>query len=338
MGTQEQSPAPYQNSTRIIGVRWAKEILKIRQRAGDNWPIAWVDDTLQITSYGDGGGFTAKDPELTLGFARVRGDPPHHSVEDFDSSADVPVGYGRKGIKSSDMVLVDNELYMYVRNYIPGDDPADYTNSRLAWSSDLGITWSWADWHFSTTFGCPAFVQFGPKYAGARDEFVYIVSQDNNNAYLYCPDVALARVPRSRIKDRNAYEFFAGEDSAGGPKWSNEIENRLPMFTDPNGTQRIAVTFVPTLRLYLLVTSHYPPRCTLETHSGALGIFESKEPWGPWSTVYYDHEWSGQFRTYHHRIPPKWIGPGGKTMWLLYSGLDGGLYDFCLKKMTLELA
>ena len=31
------------------------------------------------------------------------------------------------------------------------------------------------------------------------------------------------------------------------------------------------------------------------------------------------------------------ISPDGKTMWLLYSGLDCDLYSFCLKKATLDL-
>lgn len=31
------------------------------------------------------------------------------------------------------------------------------------------------------------------------------------------------------------------------------------------------------------------------------------------------------------------MSPDGCTLWLLYSGLDGGLYTFCLKKATLEI-
>jgi len=53
--------------------------------------------------------------------------------------------------------------------------------------------------------------------------------------------------------------------------------------------------------------------------------------------VYYDHHWSGQNRTYHHKFPPKWISSDGRTMWLLFSGLDGAYYTFCLKKVTVEL-
>ncbi len=336
-GKRRFADAPYAASRKIKSLAWDPEVLKVRQRSGDNWPIAWVDDDLQITSYGDGGGFSARDPELTIGFARVYGDPPSHKCEDFLTDCDIVAGGGRKGIKSSDMLMVDGVLYMWVRNYRPAASPDDYKHSRLGWSRDLGAHWQWADWHFSQTFACPAFVQFGKNYEGARDGYVYMPSQANDDAYEYSPDVVLARAPKDRVAERSAYEFYAGADAKGNPAWSSELADRKPIFTDPRGTQRVAMTYDAPLGRYLLVTSHYPPGCDLKTHTGALGIFDAPEPWGPWSTVSYDPMWSGRDRTYHHRIPPKWICRDGRTFWLLYSGLDGGLYDFCLKKATLQV-
>jgi hypothetical protein len=70
----------------------------------------------------------------------------------------------------------------------------DYRHSRLAWSRDYEKTWTWADWHFSDTFGCPEFVQFGANDKGARDKYLYVVSQANNDAYEYPPDMVMARV------------------------------------------------------------------------------------------------------------------------------------------------
>jgi len=43
---------------------------------GDNWPIAWMHDDSQLTAFCDGKGFSEKDPDLSLGFAWVYGDPP----------------------------------------------------------------------------------------------------------------------------------------------------------------------------------------------------------------------------------------------------------------------
>jgi hypothetical protein len=77
------------------------------------------------------------------------------------------------------------------------------------------------------------------------------------------------------------------------------------------------------------------------THTAALGVFDAPEPWGPWTTVYYSDHWSvtdgRDCRTYHHKFPTKWMSPDGKSMWLLYSGLDCGLYGFCTKKARLEV-
>jgi uncharacterized Ntn-hydrolase superfamily protein len=332
--------APYPPSKVITEFTWSPEIVKMEDCiSGDNWPVAWVSNSLQITAFCDGRGFSKQAPDLSLGFAKVFGDPPDFSAENFESDADTPMGGGSSGIKASDMLAIDGILYMFVRNYKPaGSD--DFTNSRLACSTDLGESWTWADWHFSETFGCPAFVQFGMNYQRARDDYVYIASQANDSAYGYSPDIALARVRKDRLMERSRYEFFAGLDGSGGPLWSPDISKRKPVFTNPKGTQRIAITYNAALGRYILATSHLTGGKA--THTAALGVFEAPEPWGPWATLYYNDHWSVEdgkdCRTYHHRFPPKWISPDGRTMWLLYSGLDCGLYTFCVKKATLEIA
>jgi len=226
------SPAPYPTSRVIKRLTWDTDVVKLRSGAGDNWPITWADDALQIAAYGDGDGFDEKNPNLSLGFAKILGDPPDHRGEDFISDADTPEGERPKGIKASGLLMVDEVLYMFVRNYRPRNSD-DYTNSRLAWSNNRGVNWSWADWHFSDTFGCPEFVQFGKNYQGARDSYVYIVSQANDSACGYSPDVVMARVPKGNVRERSCYEFFAGLDASGAPTWSHDIAERKPIFTPP---------------------------------------------------------------------------------------------------------
>ena len=334
------SDAPYPPSKVITGLTWSPNVVKMETYAnGDNWPIAWTDDDRQFTAFCDGRGFTEQAPDLSLGFAEVFGDPPGFWAENFKSNVDTPVGWGDKGIKASDMICVEGVLYMFVRNYKPsGSD--DFTNARLACSTDLGLNWTWADWHFSDTFGCPAFVQFGKDYEGARDEYVYIASQANDSAYGYSPDIVMARVKKESVMERSQYTFIVGHDESGSPLWSPDISKRTPIFTDPKGTQRIAITYNAGIGRYILTTSHLTGEKA--THTAALGIFEAPEPWGPWSTVTYDDHWSVKddkdCRTYHHRFPPKWISADGTTMWLLYSGLDCDLYSFCVKKAALEVA
>ena len=329
------SDAPYRPSPVVRELALHAETLKLRAGAGDNWPITWAAEDLQITAFDDGDGFSGRRPRLSLGFARILGSPPDHRGEDLPSDADTPEGGGPEGIKASGLLMVRDVLYMFVRNYRPTKSK-DFAHSRLAWSADQGAHWTWADWHFSETFGCPEFIQFGPNYEGARDDYVYIASQANASAYDFSPDIVLARVPADKVAERRRYEFFAGPDAGGNPTWSLDIAERAPVFTDPLGTQRIGITCNAPLGRYFLTASHRPPGSEA-TYTPAWGVFDAPEPWGPWTTVYYDHDWSKGCRTYHYKFPTKWMSRDGRTMWLLFSGLDGGYYTFCLKKATLML-
>ena len=142
------SDAPYPRSTYITELKWSPTVVKMKGYAdGDNWPIAWMHDDSQLTAFCDGKGFSKEDPDLSLGFAWVYGDPPEFHAKNIRSDADTPVGWGSKGIKASDMIAVDDILYMFVRNFKPSDS-GDFTNSRLACSANSGVSWTWADWHF----------------------------------------------------------------------------------------------------------------------------------------------------------------------------------------------
>ena len=116
----------------IAGLTWDDEVsCAAADGSGDNWPITWVEDDLCITAWGDGPGFdgpTSRDARLSLGFARIYGDPPEVRGEDFATNVDTPEGGGSSGIKASGLLMVDGVLYMFVRNYKPpGSD--DFTNA-----------------------------------------------------------------------------------------------------------------------------------------------------------------------------------------------------------------
>ena len=329
---------PYPHSTAIVKLTWDPGVVRIgegndgKDGVGDNWPITWGDDGDLYTSYGDGPGFYIRPRDfLTLGFAKIMGIPPDITAKDIPSDADAPINWGNKGIKSSGLLMVDHTLYMFARNYIVD---GDYRHSRMAWSKNHEKNWTWADWYFSDTFGCPEFVQFGQNYSGARDNYVYIVSQGNNDPYAYSPNIVMLRAPKDKVADRKAYRFFSGLDSKGSPAWSVDIAERKPIFTDPQGTQRISLTYNKALKRYFLTSSH---QVGTAPHNASLGVFDAPEPWGPWTTVDYDDHWSGTNRTYHSKFPTKWMSADGKTMWLLYSGLGGNNYAVIVKKATLEL-
>ena len=97
------------------------------------------------------------------------------------------------------MLMVDGTLYMMVRNA---------ENSQLAWSRDNGISWEWADWKFTAGMGCPTFLNFGKDYEGARDQYVYLYTPDEESAYKASDHMILVRVHKKQIKNREGYEYF----------------------------------------------------------------------------------------------------------------------------------
>jgi hypothetical protein len=221
------------------------------------------------------------------------------------------------------MLMLDGFLYMLVRNVSGG-------NSQLAWSPDHGRNWNYADWKFQQSFGAPVFLNFGKNYQGARDNYVYIYSHDAGNAYDPADRMVLARVPRNKITDRFAWEFYAGQDKSAEPVWSPFIEKREAVFEHPAGCYRSGITYNAGLGRYLwcqiLPGSNHPQGPRFE---GGFGIYEAPEPWGPWHTVYYTQKWdTGPGET--SCLPTKWMSRDGKTCYLLFSGED----SFSVRKVV----
>jgi CubicO group peptidase (beta-lactamase class C family) len=317
------SKPPYPRSQVIRGVSFAPESTVVREAIeSDNWPITWGDDDAQYTSYGDGWGFEPNtDRKLSLGLAKVIGPATGFQGVNIRSQTGESVGDGAKGPKSSGMVMVDGVLYMLVRNT---------ANSQLAWSEDHGGAWQWG-FHFTTSFASPAFLNFGRNYASARDGFVYLYSQDGASAYESDDALVMARVPKNRLRDRQAYEFLERVDPAGQPHWTKDINARGPTFRFAGHCQRADVVYNPLLKRYLLALGY--------NHKGGWGIFDAPEPWGPWTTVFHTDYW-GLGGTHGYRLPAKWIGPDPKNMTLVFSGvkMPATTYDaFCVRQMTFEL-
>jgi hypothetical protein len=318
-----RSKPPYPESPVIAGVTFVpeKEIIR-RAIDSDNWPITWGDDDAMYTSYGDGEGFEPfVNHKLSLGFAKVLGSPADFRGVNVRSASGERTGDGAKGLKSSGMLMVDKVLYMWVRNA---------GNAQLAWSEDHGTTWQWG-FRLTTSFGSPAFLNFGRNYAGARDEYVYVYSQDGGDAYKSSDAVVLARVKKDRIRDPQAYEFFAGARAAGKPAWSRDINERRPVFSFAGHCQRVDAVYNPLLHRYLLAVGY--------NHSGGWGLYDAPEPWGPWTTAFHTDYW-GLGGTHGYRLPAKWIGPDPEQMTLLFSGvkLPDITYDaFCVRSMQFTL-
>lgn len=310
---------PYPPSAVIRNVTFAPEASIVRQAIGsDNWPITWGDDDDLYTAYGDGRGFDPPtDRKLSLGFARITGGPEEFRGTNLRSETGERRGDGKAGAKASGLLMVDGVLYLWVRNV---------GSSQLVWSEDRGRTWHWG-FRFETSFGSPAFLNFGRNYAGARDPYVYFYSQDGPSAYESDDQIVMGRVARDRIRDRDAYELFERLDSHGRPVWTRDIERRGPVFHYPEHCQRVDAVYNPGIGRYLLAVGY--------NHAGGWGLFDAPEPWGPWTTAFHTEDW-GLGGTHGYRLPSKWIRPDGRTVHLIFSGARP--YDaFCVRRFDLEI-
>jgi len=319
----------------ISGIEWVPPSKIMRQcylrgkDGSDNWPLTWADDDALYTAYGDGWGFEGDLPEkkLSMGIARVLGDPPDHAGENVRSNAEF-LGPGKSGKKASGMLMVGGVLYIWLRNANEAGE-----HCRLGWSSDHGRTWTWADWKFQELGYC-TFLNFGKNYAGARDEFVYVYSHDHPSAYVAADRMVLARVPKDAVAERSAYEFFTGLNEDGGPSWSSDIADRAAVFAHRKRCLRTGITYNAGLGRYLWW--HQLPNHPTDPRTrfyGGFAVYDAPEPWGPWTNLYYTELWDvGPGET--GCFPTKWMSEDGTVVHLVFSGDD----TFAVRRGKLILA
>jgi CubicO group peptidase (beta-lactamase class C family) len=320
--------SPYPNSPVISNIIWDDiDDIKRKAKGSDNWPMTWADDNFLYTAYGDGWGFRPKlKKKMSLGFAKITGDPHNFSGKNFRSSGE-QFGDGKNGKKASGLLMVKGVLYMWVRN-IDGDGK----HSQLAWSKDYGKTWKWSQWKFDE-FGYCTFINYGKNYKDVRDGYVYIVSHDNPSAYKRADQFILMRVPANSIKDRDAYEFFENLDADNKPLWTADIKKRGAIFFHVKSCHRSGISYNEGLRRYIWWQAKFPEDTDGRYESRSFGIFDAPEPWGPWTTIYYTKNWdveTGETGSF----PTKWMNQDGKTMYLVFSGDDA----FSVRKATLFLS
>ena len=101
----------------------------------------------------DGGSKLRIDRKSALALPLSGGPPAKPHAKNLRSPGGERLGDGKMGPKASGILMEDGVLYMWVRNV---------GNAQLLWSEDHGRTWHW-DFKFETSFGSPAFLNFGQE-------------------------------------------------------------------------------------------------------------------------------------------------------------------------------
>lgn len=320
-------PYPPSPVIRSLHLDWATH--RREAPGSDNWPLTWADDGHQYSAWGDGGGFggTNGRGRVTLGIARIEGDPGNYTGRNVWGGNE-PESHATFGGKSYGILSEGGTLFLWV---VPQPGP-HLAECRLACSTDHGRTWKQADWafHFEDGLSIPTFLNFGRDGAGARDDFVYSYfieprwgprrPGDSPHGFeVHKPGrIHLGRAPKSRLMDRAGHEFYAGRHGNGEPQWAPSPAGKQPVFTDANGAGwNLSVSYHPGLRRYLLATEHG------KTHAGRFGLFDAPEPWGPWATVAYEDHWGEghvEVTSFFWSFPTKWFSRDGNGFTMVFTG------------------
>ncbi len=307
---------------------------------------------------------------------RIAGDPPVPILEELPGYPHMPMRLRESKYASfwgGSCLSVDGRVYQFLdtsnRPYLLPDgsfEPNFFKESaKLIYSSDNGRTWCnqdgsspvvWDNWEDVSAenmlfykvqpegaFMSPTFLQMGRDYELNRDGYVYAYS-GNGGEDGSANQLVMFRVPKDRVTQRSAYEFFAGRALDGTVKWTRDITYRVSVHTFPLGWVSgkmpgaqpagwfTAAAFNPALDLYMLVAQGTGQGATGGWFGkpSYLGVWVSPTPWGPFEQVHEEKAWLPEndpcCRAFAPQIPPKWIAPDGKSFWLVWTdyGTKGG--------------
>jgi hypothetical protein len=328
--------------------------------SGDQWAITWADDGYLYAGWGDGTGFGHRgrwrDQWSTyMGLARISGDPP-----DNHTGANVWGGFQPESRKEAlyhnvetkpvnlkpahGLIFLNGVMYWYAKEKM---------DCLLMSSEDYGKTWKnhGAIFQENGKFSYTGVIQFGKNYSGVPDslgDYLYIYDGGGggtSNPHFDRKDMLLARVPTDSLADRSSYQFFNG--TASNPSWTSDINKAIPIFHDDNGVNwLVQCVYNPGIDRYILITKNsYNVDGEINgpsIDSKGFGIFEAKQPWGPWRTIYYTekvgNEISGLDLAISFTTTQKWMSRNGEEMWIVFSGRPSSpMYSFNLIKAKLDV-
>lgn len=333
---------------------------------GDLWPCAWGDDDMLYTANGDGKGFDLSAPWTDIVVNRIEGMPGSLKGERLTGTEGVgpvfadPEKYNRK---PTGMLCAGGVLYLAVQNLNKCPEHGIFDDAPCAticMSRDKGHTWEFdpkAPMFDHYQFTTIMFLDYGKNNEASPDGYVYAYGLDYNWRASFCKSVKdpvnlfLARVEPSKVMDREAWEFFAGQKE-GKPVFVRDISQKVPVLTD---TRRVPVKPPKDLAdkpMGMSVISqgsvvyNAPLQRYLYTSwtENTFEFYESPTPWGPFTRFFsYNfgfYPWGEEcYGGYATVIPSKFISEDGKTMYVVSATFAGGVksYAFHMRRLQVEL-
>lgn len=341
--------------------------------SGDGLTMTWSADDRQFVALQDGIGWgpnwLEKLPNQGSNYnsrlLAVVGGPRDATFEDVPGYPDLPnirntedeqryYGFGT--------LALNDRIYQFLSTLdhpVAAKRPcARWVGTKLIYSPDNGRTWHnqdgstpvvWESWQRRSrdnmaffkepqeAFSLLTFLQMGRNYECNQDGYVYVYAP-NGNTDGTMNELVMFRVPKARILERRAYQYFAGLTRDGGARWVSNIDARGIVHTFPRGwvnkmlpgalvveSWLPSVTYNKALGLYLMASCGVGCTANGEMFGkpSYLGFWVAHTPWGPWRQIFEETAWTPagdeNARALDVQIAPKWISADGKSFWLVWT-------------------
>lgn len=372
-----------------IGVKEVRRLEETVARlggSGDNWHMSWTKDDRLVAGLCDGNADPWPNVPRRLYNSRlisITGDFPQLEFADVPGYPDLLVGPGPRDNSryyGFGVLAIDGKIYHYLSTPdrpFNEDGPTQprFVGAKLIYSPDNGATWHnqngttpvvWEPWDQRTAqnmvflnepdhaFSLLTVLQMGQNYEENSDGYVYIYAP-GGSAEGTMNQLVMCRVPKDRLLDRGAYEFFVERQPDGSATWSADIAARGAVHTFPASWVNTkihpyvwhpSVVYNKPLGLYLM--ANWGMGCDADGmwfgKPSYLGFWAARTPWGPWAQIHEDTEWTPAgdkaARAYQPQISPKGISADGKSFWLVWTdyqilGSSRPYYSFNTQKVEL---
>ena len=325
------------------------------------WHMTWDTDGTQYSTYSDGRGFGGTTP-INAGSALTPGTPGTATGSTINTFPQAPAGQSWYGQST---LAVSGRLYYALGYLTKSGYPQQFTGSRIIYSDDQGRTWRQIEGGVEKTasltsvspsasnmifwneadlaFSQLSFLQSGPGNSSARDNFVYIYAPNGKKL----ETLELARVPKDRINDRSAWEYFASRNGDGTANWTKQMSARGSVHTFPGGyvpgdlkmSWHPSVVYNASLKKFVMAAGGIGRNSSAAlSQQTVMGIYVADQPWGPWNQVLFANPWTAgnsADRLFEPAFAPKWTSTDGRTMYLVFSG-TGDRFKFNVLPVKLD--